>query len=129
MGDIAGAARAQMVRALGRIVHVRAGVGYKVEAGQVDDFIAAYGPAGAWSRLFARAEGYGGTQLYRDVDKADRFLTVDRWADAARWDAFLARWGPTTANSIAGRAGSRRAARRSSKGTLPAPLNRPGQPL
>jgi heme-degrading monooxygenase HmoA len=66
---------------------------YEVEAGQVDDFIAAYGPAGAWARLFARAEGYGGTQLFRDVDRADRFLTVDRWAAAARWDAFLGRWG------------------------------------
>jgi quinol monooxygenase YgiN len=102
---------------------------YKVEAGQVDDFIAAYGPAGASARLFARAEGYGGTELFRDVDKAGRFLTVDRWADAARWDAFLARWGPPTVSSIADWTGSQRAARRSSKGQLGALPYRRGQPL
>jgi hypothetical protein len=37
-----------------------------------------------------KVERYGGTQLFRDVDRADRFLTVDRWADAARWDATVA---------------------------------------
>jgi heme-degrading monooxygenase HmoA len=48
---------------------------------------------GAWAQLFAQAEGYAGTQLFRDVDRASRFLSVDRWADAASWRAFLDRWG------------------------------------
>jgi hypothetical protein len=31
--------------------------------------------------------------LFRDVDRAGRFLSVDRWADAPSWRAFLDRWG------------------------------------
>ena len=65
---------------------------YEVETGQVDAFLAAYGAGGAWAQLFARAAGYTGTQLFRDVDRANRFLTVDRWADAASWESFLDRW-------------------------------------
>jgi hypothetical protein len=26
------------------------------------------------------------------VDRAGRFLTIDRWADAASWEAFLGSW-------------------------------------
>jgi hypothetical protein len=66
---------------------------YEVGAGEVDASLAAYGAGGAWAQLFARAEGYAGTRLFRDVDRAGRFLTVDRWADAACWQAFLYRWG------------------------------------
>ena len=66
---------------------------YEVRTGQVEAFLAAYGATGAWARLFARAEGYAGTQLFGDVNRAGRFLTVDRWHDAASWVAFLAGWG------------------------------------
>lgn len=65
---------------------------YEVQSGQVDAFVAAYGPAGPWAQLFARAEGYAGTQLFCDVARTSHFLTVDRWADAASWEAFLDRW-------------------------------------
>jgi len=65
---------------------------YKVQARDVDAFLTAYGASGAWAQLFARAEGYAGTRLFRDVDRAGRFLTVDRWADAASWEAFLGHW-------------------------------------
>jgi hypothetical protein len=66
---------------------------YKVPAGEVDAFIAAYGASGAWAKLFARSNGYAGTGLFRDVDRADRFLTVDQWADSACWEGFLYQWG------------------------------------
>jgi len=66
---------------------------YDVRASDVDAFLTAYGAGGAWAQLFARSEGYAGTRLFRDVDRAGRFLTVDRWADFASWEAFFARWG------------------------------------
>jgi hypothetical protein len=66
---------------------------YDVPASNVDAFLDAYGAAGAWAELFGRSPGYAGTQLFRDMDRAGRFLTVDRWADYASWEAFLGRWG------------------------------------
>lgn len=66
---------------------------YDVESAQVEAFVAAYGAAGAWTQLFERTTGYAGTQLFRDVDQPNRFLTVDRWTDAACWQAFLDGWG------------------------------------
>ncbi len=65
---------------------------YEVAPGQVDPFVAAYGPVGEWARLFQRGEGYAGTELYRDTASPDRFLTVDRWADEHAWRRFLDRW-------------------------------------
>lgn len=52
-------------------------------------FEAAYGPAGDWARLFARGEGYRGTELLRGEDGA--YLTFDFWRSRADFDAFLAR--------------------------------------
>jgi len=65
---------------------------YEVGADQVDAFIAAYGATGAWARLFEREAGYVGTQLFGAVGQDGRFLTVDRWRDAACWEAFLDQW-------------------------------------
>jgi heme-degrading monooxygenase HmoA len=61
---------------------------YVVRPEKVAEFIAAYGPGGAWSELFARAEGYGGTELYRQEDEPAQFLTIDRWRGAANFDLF-----------------------------------------
>ena len=51
------------------------------------DFERVYAPAGRWSALFARAEGYLGTELYRGP--ADTYLTIDRWRTEADFTAFL----------------------------------------
>jgi quinol monooxygenase YgiN len=66
---------------------------YEVESGKVDAFLAEYGAGGAWARLFGRAEGYAGTELFCDVDRAGQFMTIDKWRDAGSWAAFLNRWG------------------------------------
>ena len=66
---------------------------YEVQAGEVDAFVSAYRAKGAWAQLFARAEGYAGTQLFRHVDRPSHLLTVDLWADVACWQGFLNRWG------------------------------------
>lgn len=51
-------------------------------------FETAYGPRGDWARLFARGEGYAGTELLRGEDGV--YLTIDRWRAAEDFDAFLA---------------------------------------
>ena len=66
---------------------------YEVPAEQSDAFLVAYGSGGDWVQLFRRGRGYVGTELYRGTDTADRFVTVDRWTDAAAWHAFLEEWG------------------------------------
>jgi heme-degrading monooxygenase HmoA len=63
---------------------------YRVDAEHRDEFARRYGPDGDWARLFARAEGYEGTQLLRDARDPSAWLTLDRWRDAAAWQAFLA---------------------------------------
>jgi len=66
---------------------------YEVPEDHIDAFLAAYGAHGDWAQLFRRGRGYVGTELYRGTDSADRFVTVDRWTDAAAWHAFLEEWG------------------------------------
>jgi len=61
---------------------------FQVRPEHVAAFEAAYGPSGDWARLFARADGYLGTELLRDASSPGRYLTVDRWqtpADVARF--------------------------------------------
>lgn len=42
-------------------------------------FELAYGPGGAWSKLFGRAPGFRGTTLLRDAKNPRRYVTVDVW--------------------------------------------------
>jgi heme-degrading monooxygenase HmoA len=51
-------------------------------------FEAAYAPAGAWARLFARAQGFRGTQLLKAEDGS--YLTLDVWSSRADFEAFMA---------------------------------------
>jgi heme-degrading monooxygenase HmoA len=45
-------------------------------------FELAFGPGGAWSKLFSRCPGFRGTTVLRDTQTARRYLVVDLW-DAA----------------------------------------------
>jgi heme-degrading monooxygenase HmoA len=45
----------------------------------VDAFEQASGPRGDWARLFARVEGYVGTELLKLDEQSARYLTLDRW--------------------------------------------------
>jgi quinol monooxygenase YgiN len=62
---------------------------YEARADQLAAFEAHYGPTGAWSQLFQAAEGYRGTELYRDAVRPTHFVTLDRWTSAAAFEAFL----------------------------------------
>jgi heme-degrading monooxygenase HmoA len=63
---------------------------YRVHADRLAEFIAAYGARGDWARLFGRSAGYRGTELLHDAQDPLRFVTIDRWASEADWQAFLA---------------------------------------
>ena len=61
-------------------------------AGWESEFERAYGPSGPWTRLFRRSDGYLGTDLLRRSDGSGEYLTLDRWASLAAYEAFRARW-------------------------------------
>lgn len=53
-------------------------------------FELAFGPGGAWSRLFDKSEGYRGTALLRDVNERRRFLVSDAWDTVEQREGALA---------------------------------------
>src|SRR5262245_34417168 len=65
---------------------------FRVKRGQEEAFRRAYGPDGAWVRLFRRGAGYLTTELLWDEGEAQRCLTLDRWASLAAYEAFRTRW-------------------------------------
>jgi hypothetical protein len=64
---------------------------FRVDDAQRRAFEAAYGPDGAWARLFARQAGYLGTELLGGED--GQYLTIDRWRDEGCWAEFQDRHG------------------------------------
>ena len=61
---------------------------YQVRAGREAELERTYGPDGDWARLFARGEGYLGTELLRDERTPGRYLTIDRWVSPEAWRRF-----------------------------------------
>lgn len=61
---------------------------YEVLPGAAQPFEAMYGADGDWATLFRGHAGYLGTELLRG--EGGRYLTLDRWASAADYAAFLA---------------------------------------
>ena len=51
-----------------------------------------YGPDGHWVRLFRRAAGYIGTELYQDRKEPRRYLTIDHWESLDAYDRFRQRF-------------------------------------
>jgi heme-degrading monooxygenase HmoA len=52
-------------------------------------FELAYGPGGAWSRLFARCPGFRGTTLLRETEDRRRYLAIDLWDTLAQQEQAL----------------------------------------
>ena len=61
---------------------------YVVPPEHVAEFQMAYGSDGDWVRLFRRDSGHISTELLRDRERPDRFVTMDRWASREAWDTF-----------------------------------------
>ncbi|HET7206123.1 MAG TPA: antibiotic biosynthesis monooxygenase [Terriglobales bacterium] len=56
-------------------------------------FVQAYGPSGDWVKLFRGAYGYLGTELVRDVNSPQRFITIDFWSSRQDYDEFRIQHG------------------------------------
>lgn len=61
---------------------------FEVREAERGAFEQAYGPEGAWARLFARSDGFCGTELFRAEDGS--YLTLDVWRTRSDFEAFLA---------------------------------------
>ena len=61
---------------------------YQVKADRTADFEQIYHSNGAWAELFRKDEGHLGTKLLRDLDHAQRCITIDRWDSAKDYEAF-----------------------------------------
>lgn len=64
---------------------------YVVRPEFTEDFETAYGPEGPWAALFSNADGYERTELYRDSQAPQRYLTIDYWKSVEAWRAFRGR--------------------------------------
>lgn len=61
---------------------------FHAPAMRVAEFEEAYGPEGPWAKLFARADGFLGTELLRCADRPGRYLTIDRWESETAFELF-----------------------------------------
>ena len=61
---------------------------FEIAEENIPAFEAAYGPDGAWARLFRNAPNYLGTELLRDAYVPLTYLTIDRWASENDFRAF-----------------------------------------
>lgn len=52
---------------------------FTVKSGYLASFERAYGPDGDWARLFRSCAGYVRTELLRDAESPNQFLTLDYW--------------------------------------------------
>ena len=61
---------------------------FEVAEEKIVGFEAAYGPEGAWAKLFGTSPDYRGTELLRDAFVSGSFLTIDRWASEEAFRRF-----------------------------------------
>ena len=65
---------------------------YQVKAEHIAEFEQIYHSNGAWTELFIKSNGYLGTELIRDSNHAQRYITIDRWISLEAYEGFLAEW-------------------------------------
>jgi heme-degrading monooxygenase HmoA len=63
---------------------------YRIKEGAGGHFELAYGPGGAWSKLFAPCPGFRGITLLRDTEDLRRYLAIELWDTAAEREEALA---------------------------------------
>jgi heme-degrading monooxygenase HmoA len=63
---------------------------FVVKEGARGQFELAYGPGGAWSKLFARCPGFRGTTVLRNTKNPWRYVTIDLWETADQREQALA---------------------------------------
>jgi heme-degrading monooxygenase HmoA len=61
---------------------------YEVKPGCDQQFVAAYGPEGAWAQLFRKSTEFLGVELTRSVGHPARYFTFDMWVSKAAFEVF-----------------------------------------
>jgi heme-degrading monooxygenase HmoA len=61
---------------------------FEIAEEKVAAFEAAYGPEGAWAKLFGTSPEHQGTELLRDAYIPGSYLTIDRWSSEDAFRAF-----------------------------------------
>jgi heme-degrading monooxygenase HmoA len=61
---------------------------FEIAEDKIAGFEAAYGPDGAWAKLFRSSPDYRGTELLRDAYIPGAYLTIDRWSSEDAFRAF-----------------------------------------
>jgi heme-degrading monooxygenase HmoA len=61
---------------------------FEIAEEKIPAFEAAYGPEGAWAKLFGTSPEHQGTELLRDAYIPGSYLTIDRWASEDAFRAF-----------------------------------------
>jgi heme-degrading monooxygenase HmoA len=62
---------------------------FEVKLGSEERFQKAYGPNGAWVRLFQRDPHFRGTQLQRDPARPRCYFTIDIWDSETAYRQFF----------------------------------------
>ena len=61
---------------------------YIVPESHKSEFERFYGPEGDWAQLFKLGNGYLGTDLLRDLEDSNHYITIDRWISSSAFDSF-----------------------------------------
>ena len=61
---------------------------YEIKLGKVKEFEQAYGSRGVWYDFFRKGDGYKGTQLLKDQERANGYVTLDHWESKRQFDEF-----------------------------------------
>jgi heme-degrading monooxygenase HmoA len=61
---------------------------FEIAEEKIAAFESAYGPEGAWAKLFRISPNYLGTELLRDAYIPGSYLTIDRWRSEQDFRAF-----------------------------------------
>ena len=61
---------------------------FQVREGMEARFEQAYGTRGLWAQFFAAGQGYLGTELIRDAENQQRYVTLDFWTSRAAYRSF-----------------------------------------
>ena len=65
---------------------------FVVREAKVVEFEQVYSPTGSWASLFRGSSGFLGTTLWRDTRTPRRYITIDRWENAASHAAIRERF-------------------------------------
>lgn len=61
---------------------------YTIHPDYESEFLTAYEANGTWAQFFRPDPGYVRTLLLRDVERTDRYMTIDFWRSKSARDAF-----------------------------------------